>query len=83
MISRIANVGDPLENERKRLRLDRNSPIYDLPMKADVIYHINEQDHEMKYGKTTAVFGFPFYKGTVAHSREEGDYNIYHCCEFY
>ena len=72
MINRIANVGHSLEDKIKRLRLDINSPINDSPMKADVIYRINEQVHKMKYGKTTAVFGFPFYEGALANSRAKG-----------
>ena len=41
-------------------------------MKATYICRINEQVNRMKYGKTTAVFGFLFYKGVTAHLRAKG-----------
>ena len=52
--------------------LDINSPISNLPIKANVTCRINERVHKLKYGKSTAVFGFPFYDGAVAHSRAKG-----------
>ena len=71
----IANLGDSLDDKIKRIRLDINSPTYNFLMKATYICRINEQVHKMKYGKTTAIFSFPFYKGVVAHSRAKGRHN--------
>ncbi len=51
------------EPKTKRLQLNENTPMTDLPLKAAQESHFREKISKCKLGKTTAIIGQPFYSG--------------------
>ena len=56
------------EPKTKSLRLNKNTPITDLPIKAAQESHFREKISKCKLGKTTAVIGQPFYSGQFGNA---------------